>query len=33
MSVDFKAVDQSNFKCIRFENGSNYYGEVEYLNT
>ena len=31
--MDFNSVDKSYFKCFRMENGSVYYGEVEYLNT
>ena len=31
--MDFNSVDKSFFKCFRMENGSVYYGEVEYLHT
>ncbi len=31
--IDLKTLDKSDFKCFRMDNGSVYYGEVEYLNT
>jgi hypothetical protein len=30
---DMSKVDKTNFKCIKFEDGSIYYGDIKYKDT